>query len=201
VKIVVLVEGKTERACKPVLKAFLDEVAEAESKQPVGLATRQYGGSRIWDVERVTRDACGYLRQSDVAGVALLLDVFPQFQSATAATEGYVTRLRDARFRAHCALHDFEAWLLPHWQRVYRLASRAAPRQCPWPSPEGVDLVKPPGRVLSELFAPTRGYERTRDAPRILQSPDDLRLSAAKCPQLRSFLNTLLEFAGYETHL
>jgi hypothetical protein len=91
--------------------------------------------------------------------------------------------------------------LLPHWQRIYRLAGKTPPKHCPWRAPEDVDLVKPPSRVLSDLFASHQAYHKPRDAPRILQSPDDLRLSASKCGQLRLFLNTLLEFAGYDTRL
>jgi hypothetical protein len=200
-RIVLLVEGRTESVCKPVLKALLDEVADARGKPHIGLATRQYNGSGILDAEAVAADAAAHLEQPDTAGVAVLVDVFPEFPSADAATEHYCARLRDDRFRAHCALHDFEAWLLPHWKRVYRLAGKTAPKQCPWSSPERVDLMKPPARVLSELLAPKHGYEKTRDVQRILRSPDDLRLSAEKCPQLKAFLNTLLEFAGYDTRL
>jgi len=200
-RIVLLVEGRTEKACTPVLKALLDEVAQVEGRPAVALTARHYRGSRLVDAAAVAIDADSYLRQPDTAGVVVLVDVFPEFPSAAAATDHFRRHLLDDRFRAHCALHDFEAWLLPHWQRLHRLAGRPPRNRSPWPSPERVDRVKPPSHRLRELFAPHRGYEKTRDAPRILQSADDLRVSASKCEQLRLFLNTLLEFAGYDTRL
>jgi len=200
-RIALFVEGRTETACKTVLKALLDEVAQAETRPCVGLSTHQYRGTRIWDSGRVAWDAEAYLRQPDVCGAVLLLDVHPRFDSATAAVAHYHASLGHKRFRVHCALHDFETWLLPHWERLHQLARRTPPKRYPWRPPEEVNRVKPPSRVLSELFAPHRGYEKALDAPRILQSPDDLRHSAEKWPQLKLFLNTLLEFAGYATRI
>jgi hypothetical protein len=201
VRIVLFVEGETERACAPVLKRLLDDIAAAESRAKVHLDVRALKGTRILDGERVAEDAKGYLVRPDVLGVAVLVDVRPEFGSAEEAMGAYTSRFRDTRFRAHCALHDFEAWLLPYWERVFREAKRPAPKRCPWPSPEVVNLAKPPSRVLSEdVFTGKPAYRKTVHAPRILEG-QDLRVAAEACPQLRAFLNTLLEFAGYDARL
>jgi hypothetical protein len=196
VTIVILAEGKTERSIRPVLQAFLNEAAEAGGKHPVGLAVKSYKGSELWDADAVTEDARRRLASGRAQAVVVLADVYPKFRTPDEVVRHY-RGLRDHRFRVHCALHDFEAWLLPHWERVFQIAGKTPPKRYPWRPPEDVNLAKPPSRVLSELFAPRRGYEKAIDAPRILRSPDDLRVSAAACPQLRAFLNTLLEFAGY----
>jgi hypothetical protein len=194
VTIWLFVEGKTEAACTGVLKDLLDEAGG--SRPRVRLQTRQYKGSQILRAERVAQDARLVLSATDTA-VVVLVDVAPEFQSVEEAQEHYARYLKHGRFRVHCALHDFEAWPLPHWQHIYGLAGKPPPKTTPWPTPERINLVKPPSTRLRELFAPHRGYEKALDAPRILRSPDDLRLSASKCPQLKAFLNTLLEFAGY----
>ena len=46
----------------------------------------------------------------------------PEFQTATDAKDG----MRDwvgaeERFHPHVALHDFEAWLLPYWEKIQRI--------------------------------------------------------------------------------
>jgi hypothetical protein len=194
-RVVLLVEGQTEKALRPVLKALLD--AHAQGKR-VGLQVRPYGGSEVWNAERVYRDARGMLQDPEVLGVILLVDVAPRFASPDDVRTHYGAL---PRFAAHCALHDFEAWLLPYWERVFREARRPAPKRCPWPNPEAVDLTKPPSRVLSEdVFTGKPAYRKTVHAPRILEG-QDLGVAAAACPQLKAFLNTLLEFAGYDARM
>ncbi len=201
-RIVLFAEGKTERACKVVLKALIDRAAAGEGKTDVGLRIHSYNGSEILDLDTVSRDAIAALGAQDVAGVIVLVDVYPRFASADETREYYSRCVGSPRFRAHCALHDFEAWLLPLWARIYDLSGRKPkPKQNPWPRPENVDLQKPPSYRLRELFAAHRGYEKTLDGPRILRTADDLCLSAAACPELRAFLNTLLEFAGLRSRV
>ena len=106
-----------------------------------------------------------------------------------------------AKFKADCALHDFEAWLLPYWDRVYRLAGKTPPKAPKWPSLENVDLQKPPSRVLcDDVFTGKPGYIKTIHGPKILEG-QDLRVAADACPELKAFLNTLLDLAGLNTRL
>jgi hypothetical protein len=198
VRIVLYVEGETEQAFKRQLKAFLDDVADRAGKQRVGLVTR--ADTHLGRLRRsVSRD----LRDPECLGVAVLVDAYPDHRSAEAASEHYAGCGDPRRFRPHCALHDFEAWLLPYWQRVYRCAGRPVPKDPPrgWKTPENVDQSKPPSKVLSlDVFTGPISYRKTVHAPRILDG-QDLRVAAEACPQLKAFLNTLLEFAGYDTRL
>lgn len=100
------------------------------------------------------------------------------------------------RFFPHVALHDFEAWLLPYWSEIQLLAgsNRARPNA----NPESVNHDKPPARVLAELFlegSKGKRYVKPRDAARILRGKD-LSVAAAVCPELKSFLNTILGLSG-----
>lgn len=199
--IVLLLEGKTERACVPVLKAFLDSVAEQEGKPRTRLASKDYSGSEVHDTEQVQRDVTRHLGTADVAGVVLLTDVCPRFRTAEGAKAHYQGIRPADRFRAHCALHDFEAWLLPYCDRIHQRLGKRPPKHARWPQPERVDLDKPPSKQLADLFqAAGRGYRKTVDAPEILKG-QDLAVAAEACPELRAFLNSLLEFAGLQKRL
>jgi hypothetical protein len=96
------------------------------------------------------------------------------------------------RFYPHAAQHDFEAWLLPYWSEIQRVAGHN--RNAPVGEPETVNHNRPPSYHIKEIFRiGTRrdGYSKTRDANRILHGKD-LCVSAAVCPELKAFLNTIL---------
>jgi len=102
-------------------------------------------------------------------------------------------------FYPHVAQHDFEAWLLPFWSDIQRLAghNRAAPSG----PPESVDHQHPPSHHVREIFRAGTcrdDYSKPRDANRILRDKD-LAVAAAKCPELKAFLNTILTLSGGET--
>ncbi|MBM3500320.1 MAG: DUF4276 family protein [Armatimonadetes bacterium] len=194
-RIVLYVEGETEQAFKRHLKAFLDDIADRDEKQKVGLVTRTDTHRH-----RLQRNVARDLGDPQCLGVVVLVDVYPEFGSPEAVREHY-GGCGGQRFRAHCALHDFEAWLLPYWQRVFEQAGRRPPKNPKWLNPETVNVDKPPSRVLREdVFTGKPGYQKTVHAARILEG-QDLRVAAEASPQLKLFLNTLLEFAGYETRI
>ena len=195
-RIVLYVEGETERAFRNPLKAFLD--GEAGERPRVRLDVRK--GVPVTKLAPLVRDMERDLARPDCRGVVVLVDVYPHFASADEARAHYATCGPKARFRAHCALHDFEAWLLPYWERIHRLAGKVPPKGCPWGVPESVNRVRPPSKVLADLFPAGNAYRKTLHAPRILEG-QDLRVAAEACPQLKAFLSTLLEFAGYDTRL
>lgn len=102
----------------------------------------------------------------------------------------------NARFYPHVAAHDFEAWLLPYWSEVQKVAgnNRTAP---PGP-PERVNHNRPPSYHIKEIFrtgSNGRAYSKTIVANRILRGKD-LGMAAAQCPELKSFLNTILTLSG-----
>lgn len=98
----------------------------------------------------------------------------------------------EPRFHPHVAQHDFEAWLLPYWSTIQKLAghNKTAP---PGP-PENVNHQRPPAHRLRELFEAGEcrdSYVKPRDAARILRD-EDLTVAIEKCPELKAFINTIL---------
>jgi hypothetical protein len=105
----------------------------------------------------------------------------------------------EPRFHPHVALHEFEAWLLPFWSDIRKLAG--SNRQPPTTHPESVNHNKPPAQVLAEIFrtgTKGRSYSKVRDASRILRGKD-LAIAAEKCPELKAFLNRILTLSGGQT--
>ncbi len=103
----------------------------------------------------------------------------------------------DGRFFPHAAQHDFEAWLLPYWDRVKRISGYDGP--APSAHPERVDHQKPPARHVAEAFrvGGKRKYSKVRDAAKILEGAD-LEVAAAQCPELKMLLETILHCSGSE---
>jgi hypothetical protein len=105
---------------------------------------------------------------------------------------------KNEKFYPHAAQHDFEAWLLPYWSEIQKLAghNKGAP---PGP-PEGVNHGRPPSVHIREIFrigTAKRDYSKAREATRILRGKD-LTVAANKCPELKAFLNTILTLSGAE---
>jgi len=102
----------------------------------------------------------------------------------------------ETRFYPHVALHEFEAWLLPYWSDIQRLAGSS--RQAPSANPELVNHDRPPANVLNDVFmsgSRRKKYVKPRDAVRILRN-NDIAVAAAACPELKKFLNTILDLCG-----
>ena len=102
----------------------------------------------------------------------------------------------DKRFYPHVALHDFEAWLLPYWDEIQRLAGHN--RKAPPGAPESVNHLHPPSYHLRDIFrvgTSRDDYSKARDANRILRG-QDLALAASKFPELKAFLNTIITLCG-----
>lgn len=196
VRIAILVEGATERAFKPVLLGFL--APRLAGRMPRLDFLPQDG--RIPKAEKLRRDVRLLLRDHDA--VIALTDVYtgttpPDFADAADAK----AKMRawvgaEPRFHPHAAQHDFEAWLLPYWPRVQRLAGNDLPP--PAAAPESVNHATPPSRHLAEAFRTGTGkrrYSKTRDATAILRD-QDLAVAADRCPELKAFLTTILRLAG-----
>lgn len=187
--IAVLVEGKTEVAFMPTLRNFL----KPRLQQMPGLRAIPYDG-RIPKEGKLRRIVENLLDTYDA--VIALTDVYTgttDFRDASDAK----TKMGDwvgnnPNFYPHAAQHDFEAWLLPFWSTIQRLAkhNKAAPPG----QPEQVNHNNPPSRRIKEIFELGNcrdSYNKPRDAKRILKE-NKLLVSAQACPELKAFLNTIL---------
>jgi hypothetical protein len=201
-KIALIMEGMTEKAFLPHLRTFLQ--TRLPGKMPK-LDPVIYNG-RIPTGEKLRRQVetlLGVGREPADAVIALT-DVYtgsrpPDFVDAADAK----AKMRrwvgeNERFYPHAAQHDFEAWLLPYWERIQQLAR--SNRACPGSNPERVNHVNPPARHLQEVFSKAgrgQAYVKTRDADRILRD-QDLLVAANACSELKALLNTILSLCGGE---
>lgn len=99
-------------------------------------------------------------------------------------------------FYPHAAQYDFEAWLLPYWKDIQKLAGHN--RNSPAGLPETVNHTHPPSYHIREIFRVGKcrdDYSKPRDANRILRNKD-LGVAASQCPELRAFLNTIITLSG-----
>lgn len=100
------------------------------------------------------------------------------------------------RFHPHAAQHDFEAWLLPYWGTIQKLARHN--QSAPPGNPELVDHNNPPAHRIKEIFEIGQcrdSYVKPRDAGRILRD-NDLSVSIHACQELKSFVNTIISVCG-----
>jgi hypothetical protein len=163
---------------------------------PVPYYGRLPKGDRLKrDVERLLRSG-----RPPADAVIALTDVYTgtrDFQDAADAKQ----KMREwvganDKFHPHAAQHDFEAWLLPFWSDIQQLAghNKSAPRG----NPEAVDHTRPPSAHIEDIFrigSHGRRYVKPRDAERILRD-NDLLVAALACPELKAFLNTILQLCG-----
>jgi hypothetical protein len=189
--ITILVEGRTEIAFKSHLTEFLRNRLEGRMPR---LDMFPYHG-RIPKNDDLRRKVEATLKSGSDAVIALT-DVYtgtPDFVDATDAKQ----KMRhwvgaNPRFYPHAAQYDFEAWLLPFWSEIQRLAGHN--RNAPAGPPEQVDHNRPPSAHIREIFRVGTcrdDYSKPRDGKRILQGKD-LAIAATACPELKSFLNTIL---------
>jgi len=197
VKITILVEGKTERAFKRHLIAFLETRLKGTMPR---LDMFLYNG-RIPsgdDLRRKIENLLTGAQPSDA--VIALTDVYTGTNEFLDAADAKAKMTQWAgsnpRFYAHAAQYDFEAWLLPYWSDIQKLAGHN--RNAPPGPPESVDHNHPPSHHLREIFrigTCRDDYSKARDANRILRNKD-LTLAAAQCPELKAFLNTIITLSG-----
>ena len=200
-RIAVIVEGKTETAFKPVINDFLK--TRLAGKMPK-LDFVPYDGriptkgklKRV--VERLLND-----RKYPADAVIALTDVYtgsqpPDFETAVDAKEKmHDWAGNEKRFYPHVALYDFEAWLLPYWDKIQSLTG--SNRKAPAENPETVNHHNPPAHRLAEIYRTgsksKKKYIKTREAGRILKGEDFL-VAINACSELKAFVNRILELCG-----
>lgn len=196
-KITILVEGRTEQTFRPHLIAFLRPRLAGSMPR---LDMFPYNG-RIPMGENLRRKVETLLsgRQPSDAVIGLT-DVYTGTNDFVNAADAK-TKMRqwvnnNPAFHPHVAQHDFEAWLLPYWSDIQRIAGHS--RKAPQGLPEAVNHNRPPSYHIREIFEIGNcrdSYSKPRDANRILRN-NDLAVAAAQCPELKSFLNTIIMLSG-----
>lgn len=195
-RIAIIVEGATEKVFKRVLQDYLSKKLSGQMPRLKFICE----DGRIPKRTNLKRDVRNLLEQHYGVVIALT-DVYtgttpPEFISAADAKKKMKRWVgAEPRFHPHAAQFEFEAWLLPYWPTIQRLAGNN--RNLPSATPEAVDHDKPPAKHLAELFrtgSNKRAYSKTRDGAAILRG-QDLEVSAARCPELRAFLDTIIREA------
>jgi hypothetical protein len=198
-KISIIVEGKTEKAFIPYLRNFLKNRLTGDNPK---LDVFPYDGRipKEDKLRRVVENLLGGRKPAD--HVIALTDVYtgttpPDFTNAQDAK----TKMRqwvgnEPRFHPHAAQYDFEAWLLPYWPTIQKLAKHN--RAAPGGNPETVNHHNPPAHRIRDIFEIGKcrdRYVKPRDAARILRE-NDLSTAINQCTELKSFINTILTICG-----
>jgi Domain of unknown function (DUF4276) len=191
-KIAILVEGETEKAFKPILQNFF--MSHLQQRMPK-LKFMPHKG-RIPKGEKLKRVVESLLKQDDYDAVIALTDVYTGTNDFKDGVDAKV-KMREwvgnnPNFYPHVAQHDFEAWLLPYWSTIQKLA--ISNKSVPGGLPEQVNHGNPPSYRIKEIFETgkcQRSYSKIRDAARILKN-QDLIISVNQCPELKAFINTIL---------
>jgi hypothetical protein len=197
-KIVLVVEGKTEKAFLGPLRGFL--TSRLGKTMPQIVAHVEHG--RVPTGEKLKRVVTWRLDDGADAVIALT-DVYTgtrEFDDAADAKN----KMRhwvgpEPRFHPHAAQHDFEAWLLPYWDQIKTITGCS--RNCPSGDPERVNHGKPPARHIHEAYRTgrktknTRSYIKTIEPLAILKG-QDLIVAAKQCKELRELLDAILSLCG-----
>ena len=198
-KIALIVEGKTEKAFLPVLRDFLKNhlAGRLPNIDVVPYDGRIPTGDKL---KRVVTDLLTCRRPAD--HVIALTDVYtgsrlPDFQDAADAKRKMSQWVgNEPRFHPHAAQYDFEAWLLPYWPTIQRLADHN--RAAPTGNPETINHNNPPAHRLREIFEIGHcrdSYIKPRDAGRILHD-NGLTVAVDQCAELKALVNTIISVCG-----
>jgi len=196
-KIAILVEGATEIAFREKLYEFLQ--SRLEQKMPKLKFISQDG--RIPKEAKLKRVVENLLNDRYDAVIALT-DIYTgtkDFQSAEDAKAKMTEWVgNNPNFYPHAALHDFEAWLLPYWETIQKLAKHNL--SAPSGSPETVNHHNPPSYRIKEIFRLgkcKRDYNKLSDAKAILKK-NELMTAIQACPELKTFINRIISLCNTE---
>ncbi|MCH7719816.1 MAG: DUF4276 family protein [Planctomycetes bacterium] len=194
-RVVVICEGKTEVTLRPAWTKLVQR--RRLTKATAAIKTRAMRGPVCQP--KLVRVVGELGAKSDVAGIIVLTDVYPA--SSAQEVMGKINRLvaeaaPKAPCRTHVAQFDVEAWAMPFWDEIAASLGFEASR--PRAKPEDINHKNPPSKRLRALYRRAGyAYDKVRDGRKWLTA-DRLERAAKDCPQLKDFLNSLLEFAGAE---
>ena len=200
-KIVLFVEGKTEKELPPFLKRWLDP--QIPQQKQIGIQAVRFEGVNHF-LENVSIKANLHLASKDTLAVFGLLDLYglkldyPKHadrDQKIAFARAEITKRIDAanrlRFQQHFAVHETEAWLLSD-TRLFPTIT--LPANCA--RPEEVDFDEPPSGLLDRLFSQSggRGYKKVTMARNLLPKLDPA-LVYQKCPNFKLMMDEMLDIA------
>jgi hypothetical protein len=196
-KIAIIVEGRTEKVFMPHLRVYLekhlaDKMPKIISSCYDGRIPKEDKLKRVVEKLLIGRNAVDY--------VIALTDVYTGTSDFKDAADAKAKMRKwvgeENRFYPHAAQHDFEAWLLPYWNTIQRLAGHN--KTAPSGNPETVNHNRPPASHIKEIFEAGRcrdSYVKPRDADRILRE-NDLSIAISQCAELKTFVNTIVSLSG-----
>ncbi len=195
-KIAILVEGSTETAFKPFLREFLKSRLQQMPK--IRFIKNDGRIPKQDELKRVVRnllDDNGYDAVIALTDVYTGSDDFVNGKDAKDKMRSWVGN--EPKFYPHVAQYDFEAWLLPFWSTIQRLAGHN--KSAPSGSPEQVNHNNPPSKRIAEIFrlGGKQKYSKPNVAASILRK-NNLMDAVNVCPELKAFLNTILKLSGGE---
>lgn len=139
-------------AFKPHLRTFLQSMLPGRMPR---LDFFPYDG-RIPKADKLRRVVENLLNigPSPAEAVIALTDVYTGTNDFASAADAKA-KMREwvgpnDRFYPHAAQYDFEAWLLPYWEDIQRIAGHN--RKVPAGPPEAVDHDHPPSYHIREIF-------------------------------------------------
>jgi hypothetical protein len=196
-RIAIIVEGKTEKAFMRYLQAYLKK--HLVDKMPK-IIPSCYDG-RIPKEDKLKRVVRNLLYGRNAADyVVALTDVYTGDSDFKNAADAKLKMRRwvgeETRFYPHAAQYEFEAWLLPYWTTIQKLAGHN--KNAPSGNPEMVNHNRPPASHIKEIFeaGKCRGsYVKSRDAGRILKE-NDLSVSINQCAELKALVDTIICLSG-----
>jgi hypothetical protein len=146
--IVMLVEGETEQAFK---KCLLDFLSSRLANNMPRMKFCPYHG-RIPKDQKLRRVVENYLNRNDA--VIALTDVYTGTNDFSDPNDAK-NKMRqwvgnNPNFYPHAAHHDFEAWLIPYWSDIRKLAKHNKAK--PGNNPEQINHQKSPSCHIKEIF-------------------------------------------------
>jgi hypothetical protein len=195
-KIAIIIEGKTEKVFMPYLRIYLEK--RLTNKMPK-LISSCYDG-RIPKEDKLKRVVEKlFIGKSAADYVIALTDVYTGTSDFNDAADAKAKMRKwvgeENRFYPHVALHEFEAWLLPYWGTIQRLAGHN--KTAPSGNPEMVNHGKSPAYHIKEIFEIGKcrdSYVKPRDAGRILRE-NDLSIAISQCSELKSFVDRIISLS------
>jgi Domain of unknown function (DUF4276) len=196
-RIKILCEGSTEEGLRKLL-------AQAIDIQGCGIKIKSYEG--VGALLRGLDGRTEFELRSGVQIIFCLVDYYhyplpqdtkslPLEQRLNAIKLDVVGRIDESRrssVRCHVVVHEVEAWILADEQMV---AQRLKIKNLsPWQQPEAVNDMKPPAKILEELFR-TRSplkkrYSKYKDGVDLLGKIDWQKVYT-KCPTFKQLVDDL----------
>ncbi len=195
-KLVLLVEGETEKYLPPFLKRWLD----TKTAQPAAIRVVNLHGAANY-MKDFARRARTEFAEAEAGGVLGLVDFYgsgldypegnlgEKYAWARTKLESMVG---DRRFRQHFAVHETEAWLLSQPE----VFPREVARELLTKPPETINLQNPPSKILKEVYQRKlkTKYAKPTEGAKLFRKIDP-ELAASRCPHLKLLLDDLLDLA------